>query len=587
MANHRNSFTLIIILFLILTLLVSCSRYTADELNTGDLQIHDIQGCGHVSAYDGIHVAGIEGIVSSKTSKGFYLQDDKPDELDCSSEAIYVFVNSYPEVIPGDRVMVSGLVNEFYPGGEENYNLSITEIEKPEIKILSHNNTIPEAIVIGDGGRKIPGYVIDNDGLTTFDISEDGIDFYESMESMIVQINSGIAVGPRNEFNEVVIIPEDVYGENTTSSAGALIQLENDDNPERIILNMNDNNVEEINVGARLILPVKGILDYSYGNFKVNTFGQVEFIENNHPTESNEYDENYLRVASYNVENLSRFDDNSKFRNIARIIVTSLDAPDIVVLHEIMDDSGIEDDGTVTAEETISKIIDAISNAGGPNYAYIQTDPQNDKDGGIAGGNIRSVVLYRKDKEIQLADENLPNSFQSNPGTIGRSDEAFSGSRKPLVVLFNKGEDRVLFIAVHLTSRGADSPLFGRQQPILRPEENQRIQQAKLIADFVEDYANNDPDTRIVVAGDMNDDAWSQTLMTLTSTTLIDLGTLLPQNERYSYILDGNAIQLDYILTQKVTGARDRFIIHHVNSLNDFSSIKSDHDAVVAYIDLK
>ncbi len=573
-------------IYLIFVCLVSCSPFLQNDTNSPPLRIHDIQGCGHFSEYVGDQVYEIPGIVTSKTAKGFYMQDDQPDDQECSSEAIYIYMNSYSSVLPGDKVFVSGLVNEFFPGDLEDNNLSITEIEKPEVRIISHNNTIPAATVFGDGGRKIPDSVIDDDHLTSFDIYDDGIDFYESMESMIVKINSGVVVGPRNDYNEVVIIPESTIHGNLVSMNGTLIQREIDPNPERIILNLSDSNIEKINVGAKLIHPVQGILDYSYGNFKLNTFGQVEFSNSEIEIPPIEYDRDFLSVASYNVNNLSRFDEKVKFRNLAEILVNTLDSPDVVILHEIMDDSGIEADGTVTAELTIGRIIEAISDVGGPVYSYVQNDPHDGDDGGISGGNIRSVIFYRSDNQISVAENDLPGLLNRNPDVIGSTSAYFSGSRKPLVVLFNKGEKQVMLIAAHLTSRSADSPLFGSHQPVYRPEEIKRNQQALLIHNFVDEFNKLNPDTRIVVAGDLNDDPWSKTLSTLTSTKMYDLGSLLPANERYSYILDGNAIQLDYVLTQKITGLRDQFFIFHTNSLYDYSLISSDHDPIFALIDL-
>ncbi len=584
--NHSNQLKKKLFVILIFVCLVSCSPFLKKAENSPSLHIHDIQGCSHISDYDGHQVHDITGIVTSKTTKGFYMQDDQPDDLVCSSEAIFVFTNSYSKVMPGDKVLVSGLVNEFFPGDVESNNLSITEIEDPEVKIVAHNHSIPEATVIGDGGREIPDSVIDNDCLTSFDVDDDGIDFFESMESMIVRINSGVVVGARNAYNEVVIVPESAIHENLVSKNGALIQTESDPNPERIILNMNDSNMEKINVGAKLIHPVQGILDYSYGNFKVNTFGKVDFNNSEFQITPIENDGNLLSVASYNVNNLSRFDEKAKFRNLARIIVKTMDSPDVVILHEIMDDSGVEDDGTVTAELTISRILEVISEAGGPVYSYIQIDPKDGNDGGISGGNIRSVILYRSDKQISVAEDDLPALLNSNPDVIESTSASFSGTRKPLAVLFNKGEKQLMLIAVHLTSRNADSPLFGSYQPIIRPEEVKRIHQAELIHDFVDKFHKMNPDIRIVVAGDLNDDPWSKTLLTLTSTTMNDLATIVPPNERYSFILDGNAIQLDYILTEKPISSRDQFFIFHTNSLYDYLLKFSDHDPVLALIDL-
>ncbi len=43
----------------------------------------------------------------------------------------------------------------------------------------------------------------------TFDPDEDGIDFFESLESMLASVGGGIVVGSRNTYNEVVIIPQE------------------------------------------------------------------------------------------------------------------------------------------------------------------------------------------------------------------------------------------------------------------------------------------------------------------------------------------------------------------------------------------
>ncbi len=56
--------------------------------------------------------------------------------------------------------------------------------------------------VIGLGGRVPPSRVIDNDSVgdvetsPSFDPQQDGIDFHESLEGMLVQVNNPLAVGP-------------------------------------------------------------------------------------------------------------------------------------------------------------------------------------------------------------------------------------------------------------------------------------------------------------------------------------------------------------------------------------------------------
>ena len=89
--------------------------------------------------------------------------------------------------------------------------------------------------VLGAGGRVPPTTVIDNDttgsvetGPTTFDPAQDGIDFYESLEGMIVQVNNAAVVGPTNSaFGEVWVLPDGGAGFGLlTSRGGILVQAD-------------------------------------------------------------------------------------------------------------------------------------------------------------------------------------------------------------------------------------------------------------------------------------------------------------------------------------------------------------------------
>ena len=65
-----------------------------------------------------------------------------------------------------------------------------------------------------------PTEIIDNDGLTSFDPSEDGIDFYESIELMRVAVSNAKVVGPQN-YGEVIV----VSGDSTILHSTILVEL--------------------------------------------------------------------------------------------------------------------------------------------------------------------------------------------------------------------------------------------------------------------------------------------------------------------------------------------------------------------------
>src|SRR5205085_2548109 len=69
---------------------------------------------------------------------------------------------------------------------------------------------------IGIGGRMPPTSVIEDDASSgnvetsgVFDPASDGLDLYESLEAMLVQINDPVIVGPTNSFNEIPVLPDD------------------------------------------------------------------------------------------------------------------------------------------------------------------------------------------------------------------------------------------------------------------------------------------------------------------------------------------------------------------------------------------
>ena len=152
------------------------------------LRICKIQGAGHTSPHEGEQVA-TRGIVTAVARNGFYFQDTTGDGDERTSDGMFVFTKNAPKVSIGDEVQVTGTVIEYIPGGAATNNLSITEFSQPDrIKIVSTGNPTPAPVAIGAAGRRPPTRVIDNDRFAVFDPAEDGIDFYESLEGMLVEV---------------------------------------------------------------------------------------------------------------------------------------------------------------------------------------------------------------------------------------------------------------------------------------------------------------------------------------------------------------------------------------------------------------
>ena len=186
-------------------------RFTA--LGIEGLRIHDIQGARHRSPYENGIVSGVPGVVTALSTNGIWVQDAAPDADERTSEGIFVF---RPVARPpvGTAVTFSGEVQEFKAAGWGPESLSLTEIGFATVTPGASVTPIAPT-VIGQGGRIPPNRVIDNDSTgdtdtnPMFDPKQDGIDFHESLEGMLLQFNDAVATGPTNGFGEVSIIGDD------------------------------------------------------------------------------------------------------------------------------------------------------------------------------------------------------------------------------------------------------------------------------------------------------------------------------------------------------------------------------------------
>lgn len=577
---------------------------TAVVQQPGPLRIHDIQGAAHTSPRNGQAVVNVPGIVTAKRANGYHLQDPSPDADDATSEAIVVFTSSPPTVNVGDAVLVSGTVTEFRPGGAGSNNLSLTEIVSPTTSLVSSGNPLPAPVVLGAGGRPIPNQIINNDAAGNvetggaFDPVEDGIDFFESLEGMLVQVNNAVVVGPTNDFGEIWVLADNGANASGRTARGGSLIVPTDFNPERI--QIDDTIVSgppAVNVGDRFSGPIVGVVDYNFGNFEVlNTQALPAVAAGGLTREVTAVvaAPNKLTVGNFNVENLDPGDGAPKFAALADRVVANLRSPDILILEEVQDNNGPTNDGIVDANVTLQTLIAAIGAAGGPTYEFRQINPVDDQDGGEPGGNIRVAFLFNPAR-VQFVDRpggtptggtavtGTPGAPQlsASPGRIDPTNTAFNASRKPLAGEFRFNGRTVFVIANHFNSKGGDQPLFGRFQPPTLTTEFQRLQQATVVKTFVQGILALDPNARIVLGGDFNDFEFSAALVTLKSAPLSTLVETLPANERYTYVFEGNSQTLDHILVSPaLLAALDGFDVVHINA--EFADQISDHDPSVA-----
>lgn len=565
-------------------------------------RVHDIQGTTRLSPLLGERVS-VDAVVTAErtfgSSRGFWIQDPRPDDDPRTSEGLFVFTGAHtPDVAPGDVVTVVGTVAEYYPGDPETTAAqSTTELVDAEWTVTARGAEVPEALVVGpdtvpDALTATPGGSIEDEPLRPDTYA---LDFWEAHEGELVSVSDVRLVGPSTDYDELYVTTKP---EQNPSARGGTVYL-GYDRPNTGVLKIeslipfSQRPFPSGNTGDMLTGVTSGPVEYdAYGGYTLMATVLGEVKDNGLEREVTRAQRpGELAVATYNVENLSAVDSAEKFARLAEGVVHNLAVPDVVALEEIQDDNGPDGagDGVVSADETLRRFTEAIVAAGGPRYEWRQIDPEDGADGGQPGGNIRVGFLFDPERvrfvdreggdattAVRVERDRRGPRLSVSPGRIEPGDPAWTESRKPLVGEFVFHGRTVFVVANHFASKGGDQPLHGRFQPPARPSEEQRIRQADVVRDFVDDVLAVDRKANVVVAGDLNDFPFSPTVRELTrGGALRSLVDTLPPHERYSYVFEGTSQVLDHVLVSRGPRRVDYDVVH-VNA--EFADQASDHD---------
>lgn len=595
---------------------VTSYEYTVFDPEQG-IQIHDIQGESHQSPKKGETVASVEGIVTYiyKIGSGnyFHMQtpDDKKDNNPNTSEGIVVYTgNTAANVKVGDLVSVDGKVDEYHIDGytdtKKETDLSVTQInarndQGGKVNGVKNNVTLPEPIIIDR--NNLPSEVIDNDGFAQFDPEEDAIDFWESLEGMLVQVGNVKAVAPQ-EHGDLITVLED---RKTDTIHGGVLMTADNANADRIQFKLYDNTKArefKVATGDKYTGPITGVVNYGYQNYKIYADYEemkTKHVEGNSKPETTtiEKADDKLTVASYNLENFSnntKETTDDKARKLARAFASDMKNPDIIGVTEVQDNNG-SSAGDSKADQSYQRLISEIKKAGGVNYNYVNIDPENNADGGAPNANIRVGFLYNPErvqltKDIPAGDATTAVAYENgkltlNPGRIDPTNPAFNNSRKPLAAQFDFNGKSVVVIANHWNSKSGDTPLFGSTQPPRLESEEQRHKIANVVKDFVEEIKADNPDANIVSVGDYNDYQFTQSLKILEGNHMTNMINKVEEADRYTYLYQGNSQVLDHILVSNNLAKSTKIDILHINAdFTDMAGRASDHDPVMVQLDL-
>ncbi|KAI8986194.1 DNase I-like protein [Trametes punicea] len=613
------------------------------------VSVTDIQGPAYLSPLRGQTVNNLTGIVTAKSTSGFWIEGP-PSSDPRVSNGLSIFSESktvLASVSVGDLVSLSGVVTEFRSSGSPN-NLFDTEIDSPKnIVILSTNNTVVP-LVLGPSGTRSPP----TQQLSALDTGRDGwlsvpnnrslvdvvnatlrpdafgMDFWSSLEGRLVTVRAPVALDFENDFGEFWVRGGDwkVTGEN--SRGGLTITLGGtavlgpdgvpDANPEVVIIGSPLDGTENPSVSlGKTFSDITGVVAYQFGFYYILPLTAPTVISTPDPTVppatiKPSRDECTLTIGDYNVDNMAP--TSAHLPAVANHIANFLNAPDIVFLQEIQDNSGETDDGTVSANVTLSTLAASIRAARGTTatYAFLEIAPENDKDGGAPGGNIRTAYLYNLTKlrlvpgspaggalnatePIRGPDGQVTLTF--NPGRIDPTNAAWDSSRKPLVAAWETPSGARFFtVNLHLIAKLGGSSTQGDARPPVNGGVEQRISQVQTITasalagpTFIKSLLALDPNASIIVGGDCNEYALTRAVFAPFDGLLTELDGAagVPPVERYTYLFDQNSEQLDHLFLSDAIVGRGELAVEHVHVNNwapALSDRASDHDPSVAQV---
>ncbi len=604
-------------------------------VDLGFKEIFDIQGITHKSQFVGDMVR-TKGIVTAlgnneRFPKGFefYIQSAKGDKDFRTSNGIRVFITKDENSLSlGDEVEVSAVVYEEMTGSKLS-RTSLMEVSK--IKVLSKGNSLPAPALIGVDGRDVPQTKVstwsgDLNEKPSLDLN-DGIDFWESLEGMRLQLRDPRVVGfrggyeeydstrPKDYLNLYVIADGKEEVSHPTWKDGIMIDpIAGDFNPEIVQILSNHlskgiPNKTYFNVGDLVEGAVTGVLTYDMNIFGDGEYsivlpevqsvmvdghiGEGEVRLENRPQSKLVPTVDHLTIATFNIENLSA-NQTARIKRVGMAIKTTLKCPDVVNLVEVQDDNGEDFTGGAGASETMKAIVDSIECGEGYEYKPLNIDPLNHHEGGVPGGNIRVAMIYNA-KRLGFESRPTPGPFADtkildngsisyNPGRVLPNSNAFRGTRKSIIAEFTFKGEKVFVIGNHFNSKLGDSKAWSAIQPVTLGSENRRAKLAIKINEFVTNLSYKNPKGNIAVVGDFNAYMTEMPMRILEGNILKNLmtfGDLWPVEKRYTTNFNGSSQALDYIfVNENLLNKEPEFEVLHINS--DYMGRLSDHDPLIS-----
>ncbi|MGY3266055.1 lamin tail domain-containing protein [Lysobacter sp. HA35] len=596
------------------------------------IPISQIQGSGARSPLAG-QVVATRGIVTGRTSKGFFLQSRDVDaDADAStSEGIFVFTSSAPPASAqvGRWVVARGTISEFVPSTD------------PGQQPLTEMGGAIVVAPVDDATYPLPAPV---ELTATFPDPNGGLEQLERVESMRVIVHDFVATAPTDGFvNEaqatsasnglfygtVAGVPrpfrEPGIQAPDAPPAGTIPPIPQwDFNPEVMSVDSDALGGAMLDVAAGAhIADLAGPLNYSFRRWQILPDSIGTLTPGPAPRAAKEAPADAFSVAGYNMERF--FDDiddpgKSDVRLSAAALERRLSKASIGIRESLRTPDIL---GVVEMENlsVLQRIADRVNNdavaAGQPDPNYVPYLIEGNDVGGIdVGFLIKTAEVAGGTPRVEVVD--VQQIGKDTTFTAPNGSTSLLNDRPPLALkaVVHYADGRAFPINVVIAHQRS---LSGAETA---DDEGDRIRskrqrQAEFLAAYLNARQHEAPDTRMVVLGDFNafefNDGFTDSMGTtigkpapdaetavygdgndLVDPDFVNLTTVEPQDQRYSFSFDGNAQSLDHVLVNEdlVIATRDLQVDHaRINA--DFPETNrddaaspsrlSDHDPVVAY----
>jgi uncharacterized protein len=608
--------------------------------------IHDIQGPGASSPIVGASVT-TRGIVTGRTAIGFFIQEPDPsvDADPLTSEGIFVFTSAAPPAAAqvGNHVQVTGTVSEFVPSADA-LQPPLTELSAPITISLSTGNPLPAAIPL----------------TATFPDPAGPFDQLERLEGMRVSVASLTVSGPTlgNSVNEpnatqssngvffgtITGVPRPFREAGIQAPdpppAGSIPPIPRfDSNPELLRVDSDgQTGASLLDVGTSAVVTgLVGPLDYGFRRYTIlpDPPPSAPPVAAGGPTATPAAvaGAREITVAAYNLERF--FDDvndpgigepvltaaafNNRLNKASLGIRNFLRTPDVLGVVEV--------ENLSTLQALAARInADAVA-ASQPDPQYVAYLEEGNDVGGIdVGFLVKTAPVAGSTPRVSVnavVQENAGELFV-NPDASTELLNDRPSLRLDAVVNHPNGTGFPLTVIVnHLRSlNGVNSidPGSAGWATVGDRVRAKRLKQAESLANLVQARQTADPTERIVLVGDFNayefNDGLVDSMNVIQGTPPPDNETAVPGDgvdlvnpdldnlvdtppppERYSYIFDGQAQNLDQVLVNgALIGATLARRLEHPRINADFPAVDrndpntprrlSDHDPVVGYIEV-